>query len=418
MIKILSTAALLIFLVFLISFFAGSETAFLSMTGIRIRQMLRQRKRGAKKVAALRNDMDGLLTVILIGINFLNTLASAIATALAVQLVGNKGLGIATVVTTFFVTVFGEIVPKTGAALNPEKTAVQNAVPLMLLKKIFFPVVWIFSKVSKGTAFIVEKIWRTDDTLITEEELTTLIGEGANDGTIDKSEENMLNGLIKISDIHVHDIMKHHSLVSFIEKKSSREEILDMFRSSGFSHLPVTDGNDKNVIGIVYYKDILFSAGDSAQFTAERFMKTPLFVPETFSVFELVHVFKKENRSFAVALDEQGSTAGVVTMDDALRAVFGRMSIDANDSSAPEQRIKIISPKEFLVPGDIHLSDLNSFLHINLDSEEYNTLAGWMMEKLDSVPSAGEAINYNGKVFVIEDKSLRRIVTVRIKDKF
>ena len=179
--KILSTFALLVFLVWLTAFFAGSETAYLSMTNIRLRKMLRERKAGAKKVRALFSDIDGLLTVILVGINFTNTLASSIATSLAIALVGKSGVGIATIAVSFFITVFGQIVPKTIAATegNVEKIAARNAAPLAFLKKIFFPIVWAFSQVSKGAAFLVQKIWRSENSVITEEELKILIESGA-----------------------------------------------------------------------------------------------------------------------------------------------------------------------------------------------------------------------------------------------
>lgn len=421
-IKTALTLLLLIFLVWLISFFAGSETAYLSMTSIRVKQMLRERKKGAKKVSSLRADMDSLLTVILIGINFINTFASSIATALAIELVGNTGLGIATALITFFVTVFGEIVPKTSAAMYPEKIAVRNAIPLAVLKKIFFPVVWCFSKISKGTAFLVGKIWHTDNTIITQEELKTLIDEGEHDGTIEHYEKNMLNKIFEISDIHVHNIMKHRSLVKYIPQDANWNFVVETFKQSGFSHLPVYQTSWESVVGVLYYKDILFSKNHSS-FCVEKFnvldyITPPLFVPETFSVIDLVKVFKKENRSFAVALDEQGCTAGVVTMDDVLRVVFGRMSIGSSIREAPpEERVQVLQNGDFLVPGDMKLVDLNSVLNLNLDSEDYDTLAGWLLEKFDALPSAGEVLNYEGNLFVIEDQSQRRIVSVRVKIK-
>ena len=186
--KICWTSGLLVLLVWLIAFFAASETAFLSMTNIRVRKMLRSRMPGAKRVARLRADMDSVLTVVLIGINFINTLASSIATALAIELAGSKGVAIATALITFFVTVFGEIVPKTVAGLEDrtEKIAARNAVPLEMLKWIFWPVVWVFSNISKGTAFIVGKIWKRNDAIIQEGELRTLIQAGADDGALEK----------------------------------------------------------------------------------------------------------------------------------------------------------------------------------------------------------------------------------------
>jgi len=417
--KILWTSGLLIFLVWLIAFFAGSETAFLSMTNIRVRKMLRARKPGAKRVARLRADMDSVLTVVLIGINFINTLASSIATALAIELVGNKGVAIATAAITFFVTVFGEIIPKTVAGLEDrtDKIAARSSVPLELLKNGFWPVVWFFSNISKGTAFIVDALWKRNDAIIQEGELKTLIQAGADDGALEKSEKNMLDKILEISDLTVHNIMKHRSLVTYIKESDTRTTVVEAFKNSGYSHLPVYKDSKENVTGVLYYKDVLFERNLPGAFFIVDYMTSPLYVPETFSVIELIQTLKKENRSFAVALDEQGCTAGIVTLDDVMRGLFGRMSDSGNKHQEvpAEERIKIVSSKEFLVPGDMRLTDLNSILKLNLTSENFDTLAGLLMEKFDALPSSGEAARIGHALFVVEDQSQRRIKTVRIK---
>lgn len=417
--KILGTVGLLSLLVWLIAFFAGSETAFLSMTNIRLRKMLRARKPGAKRVARLHNDMDGLLTIVLVGINFINTLASAIATALAIELVGNKGVAMATAAITFFVTVFGEIMPKTIAGLedNTDKIAARNAVPLEFLMKAFWPLVWALSQVSKGTAFLVSKIWKEDNAIVQDGELKALIQAGADDGALKKSERNMLNKILEISDLTVHNIMKHRSLVTYLNESDTRERVIEAFKQSGYSHLPVYKDSKENVTGVLYYKDVLFEKKLPGAFFIVDYMSAPLYVPETFSVIELIQTLKKENRSFAVALDEQGCTAGIVTLDDVMRGLFGRMSDAGNKHQEipAEERIKIISPKEFLVPGDMRLNDLNAILNLNLSSEDYDTLAGFLMEKFDALPSSGEAVRISRALFVVEDQSQRRIKTVRIK---
>ncbi|MBR3543552.1 MAG: HlyC/CorC family transporter [Treponema sp.] len=417
--KILGTVGLLSLLVWLIAFFAGSETAFLSMTNIRLRKMLRARKPGAKRVARLHNDMDGLLTIVLVGINFINTLASAIATALAIELVGNKGVAMATAAITFFVTVFGEIMPKTIAGLeeNTDKIAARNAVPLEFLMKAFWPLVWVLSQVSKGTAFLVSKIWKEDNAIVQDGELKALIQASADDGALEKSERNMLNKILEISDLTVHNIMKHRSLVTYLNESDTRERVIEAFKQSGYSHLPVYKDSKENVTGVLYYKDVLFEKNLPGAFFIVDYMSAPLYVPETFSVIELIQTLKKENRSFAVALDEQGCTAGIVTLDDVMRGLFGRMSDAGNKHQEipAEDRIKIISPKEFLVPGDMRLNDLNAILNLNLSSEDYDTLAGFLMEKFDALPSSGEAVRISRALFVVEDQSQRRIKMVRIK---
>mgnify|MGYP002856942896 CR=1 FL=1 len=418
--KIFWTLFLLAFLVWLIAFFAESETAYLSMTNIRLRKMLRANTKGAKRVAALRADMDGLLTIVLIGINFINTLASSIATALAIELVGDKGVAMATAAITFFVTVFGEIIPKTVAGIeeNTDKIAARNAVPLEALMRFFWPIVWLFSSLSKGTVFLVSRFWSDDGGAIAQEgELKALIQAGADDGALEKSEKNMLDKILEISDLTVHNIMKHRSLVTYIKESDTKARVIEAFKNSGYSHLPVYKDSKENVTGVLYYKDVLFERNLPGAFFIVDYMSAPLYVPETFSVIELIQTLKKENRSFAVALDEQGCTAGIVTLDDVMRGLFGRMSDAGNKHQEvpAEERIKIISAKEFLVPGDMRLGDLNAILNLDLSSQDYDTLAGFLMEKFDALPSSGEAIRVGRALFVVEDQSQRRIKTVRIK---
>ena len=144
-------------------------------------------------------------------------------------------------------------------------------------------------------------------------------------------------------------------------------------------------------------------------------MKGVLFIPETFSALELLYRFRKERTDFAVALNEQGCTAGIVTMDDIMRVVFGRMTDEDIEHIPAESRIKFISSNEFIVPGDMKLTDLNSILKLNLESEDAVTLGGWLLEKLGELPSTGEVFVWNGILFVIEDQASRRIQSVKIK---
>lgn len=416
MIKNILFICVLFVIVNLIAFFAGSETAFLSINKIKLRQMIGEGRKNAKTVAKLRENIDELLTIILIGINFMNTLGSAIATALAVSLIGNSGVGIATVCFTFFSVIFGEIIPKTVAGRYSEETVCKNSVPLLVLEKVFFPVVWIFSAISKGTANLAKNLLKDDSPLVTEEELKTLIDVGAQEGTLKASEKTMLDKIFRFNDLTVHDIMKHRSLVKSVSVDDSREKIVQMFVSTGLSMLPVYEGSKESIVGVIHYKSVLFnSEKNNEKNYASSVMKNVLFVPETFTALELLAKFKKENTEFAVALNEQGFLAGVATIDDIQRVIFGRMTDDDKSKIPAEERIKLVSANEFIVPGDLKLDDLNSILKLDLESDEYMTLGGWLLEKIGYLPSTGEIFNWKNCLFFIEDQSQRRIQQVRIK---
>lgn len=416
MIKTVLLCVTLLFIVRLIAFFAGSETAFLSVTKIKLRQMVSEGRKNAKTAAKLRENVDELLTIILIGINLMNTLGSSIATALAISLVGTSGVGIATAGFTFLSVIFGEIIPKTLAGRYTEVTVCRNSVPLQILEKVFFPTVWLFSAISKGTARLARRMLGNDKPLVTEEELKTLIDVGAQEGALEVSEKAMLYKIFQFNDLTVHDIMKHRSLVKSVSVSDSRNEVVDMFVKTGLSILPVYEESREAIIGVIHYKSVLLSPERKGEKEyARSVMKGVLFVPETFTALELLSKFKKERTEFAVALDEQGCMAGVATIDDILRVVFSRMTDDDKTVVPAEERIKLVSSNEFIVPGDMKLEDVNSILKLNLESENFTTLGGWLLERFDNLPSTGEIYTWKGNLFFVEDQAQRKIQQVRIK---
>ncbi len=412
------TAAELLVLILCVGFFTSSETAYLSLPRLKLRSMLEQGKRNAKKVAALKANMDRLLTTVLIGTNFLSSLASAIATALAIKILGAKGTAIAPFITAFFITTFAQIVPKTAAGLHPDKFTCFSALPLMILEKLFFPVVWIFEKLSHGAVVLVEKIMKPAGAIVTEEELKTLIDVGSHEGTIEKDESRLLNKIIKFNDLLVHDVMKHRSQVSMIKKEADYDEVINQFLTSGFSTLTVYSGNRENVVGVLNYKKVLFSSEDidrSPGF-AGRQMADVLFIPGTMSVLDILQQFRTSEFKFAVVLDEQGQTDGIITMEDILKVVFGHMS-DENtyDNTAPEDKVELISLNTFIVPGDMKIDDANEILGLSLESEEMNTVGGWLLEQFGYLPASGTVLIKDKNLFTAEDVSGRRIVSVRVK---
>ena len=419
MIKHIITAVILIILIKCVGFFTSSETAYLSLPRVKLRNMLEKKRRNAKTVARLKGNMDKLLTVVLIGTNFLSSLTSAVATVFAIILLGNKGSGIAPFVTAFFITTFAQIVPKTAAALNPEKYTLRSAPILFILQKLLFPLVWLFERMSHLVVGIVEKIIKPDSVGVTEEELKTLIDVGETEGTIEKDERKMLNKIIEFNDLTVNDIMKHRYFVSMVSEDASYNQVIAQFEKSRFSTLTVYKGSRENVTGVINYKEILFNEDsgfdkDVAGY-AGKIKKDVAFIPGTLSVLEVLQNFRTNQHKFAVVLNEQGATSGIVTMEDIIRTVFGRMTDENTYDNIPaEDKIKMISYNTFLVPGDIKLDEVNEYLNLNLESDDMNTLGGWVLERIGHLPSVGDVTKFGKTVFITEDILQRRIVTVKI----
>ncbi len=421
----MSPFRIIVFVIFLgiliriVGFFTSSETAFLSLRKLKIRRMIQENKPGARRVAALKENIDTLLTTVLIGTNFVNSLTSALATLLAFELFGDGGVGFSTLVISFMITVFGQIVPKTIAGIKTEDVACRASLPIMILEKVFFPVVWLFSNVSHFAVFLVEKLMKPVNPGITAEEIKTLIQVGETDGTIEKNEGLMLNKIFNFSNITVNDIMHHRSFGSMVEDTASLNEITEEFLDSGYSVICVYHETMEDVIGIIDYKSVLYIPRDvdsNEKGYAKKLLKPVMFVPGTFSVFDLLKNFYSEKSEFAVVLDEAGGTSGVVTMKDVMTVVFGKMK-DENlqEEIPPENRIKVISAQELLLPGDMKIEDVNGLLGLDLESDYYNTLGGWILEQFGHLPYVGQVLIHKKNLFIVEEQVNRRIVTVRIK---
>ncbi len=409
-----------VFLVFVVAFFAASETAFLSITRVMLHQMLKKdgnRKNSpAKKIQFLKNDTNRLLSLILIGINFVTSLTSALAATIAIKLAGNAGSAYATIVISFVLIIFGEIIPKTLAAIHPVQAAGRSAGILIVLEKLLFPVVWLFSKITDGITALLTRFVSENTELITEDELKSLIAVGENEGTLESSEKKMLYKIFEFTDLRVHDIMRHKSNIQYVPEDADYDMIADIFTVTGYSRLPVCRESFENVLGVLYYKNVLLAGRvkKDSHNLARRCMRPALFIPETITATELLQKFRKENVNFAVAVDENGSNIGIVTMDDIMRAVFGHSVHGEQAEAAPETLIVPVTAKEFLVPGDMKIDDVNELLKLELVSDDYDTLAGWLLEQFDALPEAGEIIKRYGVIYKVEDQSQRRIKSVRI----
>lgn len=412
------TIILLIILLLCVGFFTSSETAYISLPKLKLRRMLEENRKHAKTVASLKEKMETLLTTVLIGTNFLNSLISALSTALVIKVFGGGGIGLPTFVVAFFITTFGQIIPKTIAGRNPEKVTCFAAVPLKVIKTILFPIVWLFEKLSGVAVWLTEKIMKPGNQNFNTQDLETLIAVGENEGTIEKDESRMLNKIIKFNDILVSDIMKHRSLLSMVSSNSTLQQVKEEFLKSGFSTIAVYKDSPENVVGIINYKKVLSISSETqtGEDFAQKIMSEVDYVPGTLSVLELLQKFRNEETKFAVVLNEQGGTAGIVTMEDILRVVFGRMTDENAVNPLPaENRIKLIGPNTFIVPGDVLLEELNEILRLNLESENMNTFGGWLLEQFGYLPETGSVFIHEKILFTIESVSQRRISSVKVR---
>lgn len=399
------------------AFFASTETGYTALSRITVRQMLKAREKNASLVSRLRANLDSLISTALIGTNLVTTLISSVATAYAMEVFGAACVSYATALVSVLVIIFSEIIPKTYAALRPKETAVMSARPIAVIQKLLFPVVWLFGGLSRLINFVEGRLIKERRPLVTEEELRTLLDVGKDEGTLEAVETQMLVRLFDFSDLRVRDIMRHRSFVKYVPVDAAYSDVIHLF-NSGYSRLPVWKGSPETIVGVLHYKSVLFAhkeITESRDFV-KICMKKAVVLPETLTALEALKRFKEEKDSFAIVLDEYGSNAGIVTMDDILSAVFGRLTDENGESeTAPEKRITPVSPYEFIVPGDMKLDDFNDIMKMDLDSESFETLGGWLLEKFGELPRVGAAWRDKGAVYIVEDQGGRRIISVRVK---
>lgn len=407
----------LVLLVLGIAFFAASETSFLSLTSVHIKSLVRSKVKGAKTVMRLRSDMDSLLSLVLIGTNFFDAAAASLSTALAVRLCGSGGLLLATLGTSSVITIFGEIVPKTFALSHTDLAAFCAAPILCIMQRALRPVIAFFSLISRAVNFLAMHLIHGDDSGVTEAEVKMMLDVGAAEGTVEKSERDMIYKIFTLSDINVRSFMRHRSLVVSVPPDASRAEVTNAF-NTGHSHIPVIDAGD--VVGVLSYTSVLFDDADAATDNTAGFAKenmtAPLFIPETHTASALLSRFKETGEDFAIVLDEQGSFSGIVTMDCLERVVFSRMADDSlTPAPSPLERVRIISGNECILPGDMKITDANDILGTSLASDSFVTIGGWLLEQFGCLPSVGEVYVKDALAFIVEDQARQRILSIRVK---
>lgn len=408
---------IIILLLFFSAFFSFAETALLSLNKAQLKQLLKTERKQGKRIAILKNSMDQVISIILIGSNFFNTLSSAIATALAIDLIGPQGALWATLIMFILIILFGEIIPKNIAALYPKEASLLSAPILTVLLFVFKPIAFLFSLLQKGINKIEGALWKNKDPIITEEELKTLIALGDKEGTLELGEKDMLYNIFELNDLRAKDIMRHRSLIKTCNINASLHQSIEAFEKSGYSRLVVIEDSIDaiNAIqGILHFKDLLFF--DSAQdFSVKSIMRKPLFIPESKSVISLLSTFKKEKQNFAVIVDEHGSNQGIITMDDILKAVFGRITDEHNsEGKNAEERIQIIKTNQFLIPGELSIDDFNRIFKQNFSSEAFESIGGFLLEEFGYLPQAGEILKRNNCIFTVEAQNQRRIKTIKL----
>ena len=360
----------------------------------------------------LAEDYDRLISTILIGNNIVNILASSIATLFFGSLIINQELAaaVSTATLTILVLIFGEISPKTMAKNAPDKFSMFSAPIINVIKMILTPITYVFQK-WQG---VLAKIFKPEeDTGMTEEELISIIEEAEEDGGIDEEEGTLIKSAIEFGDLEVGDILTPRIDITALPRTADNETVAKTFSESGYSRIPVYEGDLDNVIGILYYKDF-YSLVNGKNVTIEEIIKPVMYVAKTQNVNDLMKDLQEKQLHMAVVTDEYGSTAGIITLEDILEEIVGDIW-DEHDEIIEE--IKEVSDGEYEVSGRTNIEKLFDELDIPFDDElDASTANGWAMTGLERIPEEGDTFEHMGLKVDVVKMDGRRIETLHIVD--
>lgn len=393
------------------AFFSSSETALTTVNLIRIRNLADNGDKAAAWVLKARRDQSKMLGAILIGNNVVNLSASSVLTVLVTDVFGSQAVGAATGVLTLLVLLFGEIAPKTIATLEAEKNALRFARVICFLMTILTPVIFVVNLLSGGVLRLLGVDPNKPTDSITEDELRTIVEVGHEKGVIESEEKEMINNVFDLGDSVARDIMVPRIDMSFVDVEASYEELMEIFRRDHYTRLPVYEDNTDNIIGIINMKDLILLE-DRAAFSVRDYLRQPLFTFESKKLSELMIEMRKTSNNIVIVLDEYGATAGLITLEDILEEIVGdiRDEFDADE----EDELKELSKGEYLADGSMNLDDINDQLDLELVSEDFDSLGGFMIDRLEHLPAEGEEVETEEVRLVVEKVNKNRIDKVHI----
>lgn len=412
-----SNGWLVIFLVFLIllsGFFSASETALMSLNKIKIKQLVENHVKGAKEIQKLIENPSEILSTILVCNNVINILASSISTIIFIDVLKDFGKGIATSISTLVLTVviliFGEITPKTVAVLKMEKIAFKVYKPLKIIVVVLKPVVFIFSKISSFIMLLLGIKQQEVQTNITEEELKSIVSFSQEEGVLEAEDKNLIYNVFEFGDIKVKDVMIPRVDMVTLSTDSTYDEVVSLFRTEQFSRVPVYKDNIDNIIGVINIKDLFFIDKDD-EFSIDKYMREVHSTHEYKKIRDLFNDMKKSRSHLTIVMDEYGGTVGLVTIEDLIEEIVG--DIEDEYDEVVDKEIQILNENEYLIVGTLKIDTLNDMLNIKIESE-FETIGGYIIEKIGRLPQVGEVVEFENVKFKIENVGKNRIKGLRV----
>lgn len=419
------TSIAILFLLIVSGLFSGSETALTASSRGKLRSQADRGSKGAENALKITEDGERMIGAILLGNNVVNILSASLATALFTKLFGDSGVAFATLVMTFLVLIFAEVLPKTLAITYPETVATKVAGPLSVVILILSPIV-------AAVRFIVRMILalfgiRTDpdtNVLSVRDEIVGALAIGHSEGVVEKEHRDRLLGALDLSDRTIDEIMLHRSQIEMIDAEADPEIILSQALASAHTRLPVYKGEKENIVGVVHAKDLLRAVdklirGGKGGLDALQKLNVmdvampPYFVPDTTPLDEQMRQFLLRHTHFALVVDEYGALQGLITLEDILEEIVGEIK-DEFDIDA-EHPMRPTESGDFIIDGGMTIRDLNRATEWNLPDDEANTIAGLVIHEAQTIPSEGQVFSFHGFRFEVAARKENRITRLKIR---
>lgn len=403
---------ILVALLALSAFFSSAETALMTFNKIRMRSLSEDgNKRAATILDITENHSSKMLSSILIGNNIVNISASALATTLAYGF-GGYMVGLVTGFLTVAILVFGEITPKTVATIHANKIALLYIPFVKVFMTLMTPVIFIINGFSLGILFLLRVDPNAKDNTMTEDELRTIVDVSHEDGVIESEEKEMIYNVFDLGDAKAKDVMVPRVHVTFADVESTYEELIEIFKEDKFTRLPVYEETTDNVIGTINMKDLLLFP-HKEHFHVRDILRETYFTYEYKNISELLVEMRDASFNIAIVLDEYGETAGLITLEDILEEIVGEIHDEYDEGE--EDFVKEVNKYEYIIEGSMSLDDLNDQLDLSLESEDYDSLGGLIIEHLDRLPEVGDEIITKDRIrMVVETLDKNRVESVHV----
>ncbi len=396
-----ATRLIILFILLLLSaFFSSAETALTTVNKIRMRTLADEGSKRARTVLAITDDSGKMLSAILIGNNIVNLSAASLTTSLAYSF-GGSMVAIASGILTILILLFGEITPKTMATIHSEKMSLLYAPIISMFMKVMTPAIFVINGLSIGVLFLLRVDPNAKNNVMTETELRTIVDVSHEDGVIESDEREMINNVFDLGDARAKDVMVPRVHVTFADVNSTYDELIDIFREDKFTRLPVFKDTTDNVVGTINMKDLLLY-DNTKGFHIQDILREAYFTYEYKNISELLVEMRKASFNIAIVLDEYGETAGLITLEDILEEIVGEIHDEYDENE--EDFIQEIDEREYIVEGSTNLDDLNDRLELDLNSEEYDSLGGFIIERLDRLPETGDSIHTEDGIHMVVEK--------------